>query len=143
MTPQCGRERRRGACPRRISRFIEPALLLLLCRHPLHGYALMDGLDDLGFEGYPVDFSAVYRTLRRLEHAGMVVSDWDLEVTAGPPRRVYDITPKGHEYLARWVVELRATDRVLHTFLDAYRQEVGDAEDLCQPTLDEDIELTA
>lgn len=124
--------RRRGrgggeAYPRRIARFIEPALLLLLRQTPTHGYGLMEGLRTLGFRDYPVDFSAVYRTLRGLEEAAMVQSDWDLEVTAGPPRRVYTITPEGEAHLAQWVSELRATDRVLHAFLDAYSAEYEDS----------------
>ncbi len=121
-----GRRRRRGqgpAGPRRIRRFVEPALLLLLHRDPMHGYGLMEGLDSLGFEEYPVDFSAIYRTLRNLEEVGMVESSWDLEVTAGPPRRVYTITSKGKGYLADWVKDLRATDKVLHSFLEAYKDE--------------------
>lgn len=128
--PQRNRRGRRGACPKRISRFIEPALLFLLCRQPLHGYALMDGLASLGFDRYPVDFSAVYRTLRRLEEAGMVESDWDVEISAGPPRRVYQIRPEGQRFLARWVEDLRATDRLLHRFLDAYETEVGSQADV-------------
>lgn len=91
----------------------------------MHGYGLMDGLRSLGFEEYPVDFSAVYRTLRNLEMEGMVRSDWDLEVAAGPPRRVYTIAPEGEAYLARCVEDLHATDRVLHTFLDAYNAARG------------------
>ena len=109
--------------PRRISRFIEPALLLLLAREPVHGYGLMEGLHSLGFEDYPVDYSAVYRTLRGLEDEGMVESTWDVEASAGPPRRVYTITPAGKAHLATWVRELRATDRILHTFLRAYDDE--------------------
>ena len=120
------RRGRRAACPRRISRFVEPVLLLLLCRRPLHGYALMEGLQSLGFETYPVDFSAVYRTLRRLEETGMVRSDWDLEETSGPPRRVYEITAAGQAHLGHWVDDLRATDRILHEFLNAYDQEIDD-----------------
>ena len=106
--------------PRRIARFIEPAMLLLLRSAPTHGYGLMAGLDEMGFGEYPVDYSAVYRTLRSLEERGMVRSSWDLEVTSGPPRRVYTITPAGEDHLASWVTELEATDRVLHSFLEAY-----------------------
>ena len=123
------RRARRGAaevaCPRRISRFVEPAMLLLLQREPMHGYGLMEGLQSVGFKEYPVDFSAVYRTLRRLEQSEMVSSDWDLEVSAGPPRRVYTITEAGRQHLATWVEELEATDKVLHTFLEAYETDLS------------------
>lgn len=106
--------------PRRITRFVEPAILLLLSQQPAHGYGLMDGLSGLGFDEYPVDYSAVYRTLRRLEERGMVISDWDMNQTSGPPRRVYRVTADGDAFLERWVSELRATDLILHRFLEAF-----------------------
>ena len=115
-----GRGRGGGACPQPIRGFIQPALLLLLHMQPTHGYGLMEGLRGIGFHNYPVDSSVVYRTLRQLEETGMVNSDWDTEITAGPPRRVYRLTEAGHQYLGDWVADLRATDSVLHSFLDAY-----------------------
>jgi PadR family transcriptional regulator PadR len=116
---------RRGQCmggvqPRRIRRFIEPALLLLLHSRPMHGYALLEGLDRLGFDTYPADPSTVYRILRDLEEAGMIESEWDADETAGPPRRVYRLAAAGDAYLRDWVAELRATDHLLHRFLEAY-----------------------
>lgn len=116
-----GGQRKGRSCPRRIARFVEPVLLLLLHRRPMHGYALMEGLLSLGLEDYPVDSSAIYRTLRSLEKSGMVQSRWDIDVAAGPPRRVYTITERGEAYLAHWVEDIRATDRVLQTFLAAYQ----------------------
>lgn len=106
--------------PRRIRRFAEPAVLLLLHERPTHGYALLDGLTRLGLEAYPADSSVIYRILRDLEQAGMIASEWDTEDTGGPPRRVYQLTHEGNEHLKAWVEELRATDRILHRFLDAY-----------------------
>lgn len=121
---------RRGICgdniqPRRISRFLEPALLLLLHRQPSHGYALIEGLDRLGMEAYPADVSAIYRILYDLEDAGMITSTRETEQTAGPPRRVYALTEQGEAYLAAWVQELQETDRLLHRFLDAYHEHVN------------------
>jgi len=109
------------ACPRRIRRFVEPALLLLVNRRPSHGYALIEGLRSLGLGRYPIDSSAIYRSLRRLEGAGMVRSTWETEIAAGPPRRVYTITPAGESYLADWVEDLQATEAMLRVFLGAYR----------------------
>ena len=116
--------------PRRIRRFMEPALLLLLHRNPAHGYALVEGLKTLGLDAYPTDISAIYRILYDLEADGMLVSTRDAEETAGPPRRVYELTEMGDMHLRAWVEELRETDRLLHTFMDAYHahQEQHEAE---------------
>lgn len=114
------RHRRGGGAPRRIRRFLEPALLLLLHCNPSHGYALAEGLKDLGLEAYPTDISALYRILYDLEEQGMVVSRREAEESAGPPRRVYELTEEGDAYLHAWVEELRHTDRLLHRFFDAY-----------------------
>jgi len=92
----------------------------LLSREPMHGYALMDGLRHLGMADYPIDKSAIYRALRALEGRGVVESDWDVSVTSGPPRRVYTLTESGHDYLDEWLGDLRATARMLSTFIDVY-----------------------
>jgi PadR family transcriptional regulator PadR len=109
-----------GISPRRIRGFVEPATLLLLLRDSTHGYGLLDQMAELGFGDYPVDPSAIYRTLRQLEMEGMVTSRWDPNSVAGPPKRVYDVTEAGRRYLASWVEELRVTDRILHRFLEIY-----------------------
>lgn len=108
-----------GPCPRRIHRFVEPCLLLLLHRDRTHGYDLLEGLNEFGFEENPVDSSVVYRALREMEAQGLVTSTWDT-TGRGPPRRVYRITAEGDRYLANWVGDLQETDRVLHHFLAAY-----------------------
>jgi len=106
-------------CPRRIQRFLEPCLLLLLHRQQAHGYELVEGLEPFGFGQNPADLSTVYRILRDLEDRGFVISHWDTS-NAGPARRQYTITDDGDRYLAWWVQDLRETDRALHSFLDTY-----------------------
>ena len=106
-------------CPRRIHRFLEPCLLLLLHCHQAHGYELVEGLKPFGFEQYQADLSTVYRVLRGLEERGFAVSQWDTS-NVGPARRQYTITEDGDRYLAWWVQSLRETDRTLHSFLDHY-----------------------
>jgi PadR family transcriptional regulator PadR len=107
------------ACPRRIHRFLEPCLLLLLHCNEAHGYELLDGLKSFGFDQNPVDSSTVYRFLRDLEERDLVTSRWDTG-GAGPARRLYQISEEGDRYLAWWVDDLRETDRVLHHFLKTY-----------------------
>ncbi len=115
--------RRRGpygkACPRRIGRFLEPCLLLLLRSREVHGYELLEGLREFGFGENPVDSSTVYRMLRALEAGGQVISRWEVE-GSGPPRRLYRLTHVGGQSLNAWVADLRETDKVLHHFLHVY-----------------------
>jgi PadR family transcriptional regulator PadR len=107
------------ACPRRINRFLEPCLLLLLHCNEAHGYELLEDLKPFGFEQNPVDSSTVYRILRSLEEMGIVSSRWETG-GAGPARRLYKITDEGDRYLAWWVEDLRATDRMLHHYLQKH-----------------------
>ena len=109
------------ACPRRIQRFLEPCLLLLLHCDEVHGYELVEGLGPFGFEQNPVDLSTVYRMLRGLEERGFVTSRWDTD-SGGPARRLYRISEEGDRYLAWWVDDLLETDRVLHFFLETYHK---------------------
>jgi PadR family transcriptional regulator PadR len=105
-----------------IRRFMEPVLLLLLYQDASHGYDLVSALEPFGLGD--VAPGPVYRTLRGLESAGLVESEWDTESSAGPARRVYCLTEPGRRYLVDWVEELRETDSALHHFLAAYDRNV-------------------
>jgi poly-beta-hydroxybutyrate-responsive repressor len=114
-----------GACLRRISRFLEPCLLLLLRGDATHGYNLLEALRQFGFAPGSVDASVVYRILREMEDAGWVSSQWDT-AGSGPPRRVYTVTADGEEYLAAWINDLRCTRDEIDQFIETYtRQEAG------------------
>ena len=102
---------------RPIRGFLEPCLLLVLKRGKSHGYDLRGALAPFGLD--EVNPSLVYRALRDMEAQEWVESEWDTETTAGPARRVYQITDAGDLYLDQWAADLRETDRVLHAFLDA------------------------
>ena len=122
------RRRRRGRGGRgqfsggAIRRFLEPVLLLLLHRGASHGYELVNALEPFGLGD--VAPGPVYRTLRGLEAAGLVESEWDTESSGGPARRVYRLTPAGRHHLAGCVEELRETDDMLHHFLGAYNRHI-------------------
>ncbi len=113
-----------GACPRRISRFLEPCLLLLLREDATHGYNLLDALRQFGFTPGTVDASVVYRILREMEGAGWVSSQWDT-AGSGPPRRVYAVTADGEEYLAAWINDLRTTRDEIDQFIAIYTRQAN------------------
>ena len=105
-----------------LRRFLEPCLLLLLEAQPSHGYDLARALADYGMAD--IDASLVYRALRGLEAAGMVLSEWE-NAASGPSRRIYCLSPAGRVYLTEWHEQLRKTDLVLHRFLESYARQMG------------------
>lgn len=110
-----------GACPRRISRFLEPCLLLLLRGDASHGYNLSDGLQQFGFTAGFIDISVVYRLLREMEAQGWVTSQWDT-AGSGPPRRIYHVTADGDAYLRWWIDDLRRTRDEIDRFVALFDQ---------------------
>ncbi len=116
--------RRRGGsrnrCGRRINRFLEPCLLLLLHGGESHGYELLENLGRFGFSENPADSSTIYRILRSFEERGFVTSSW-AEGDSGPARRVYVLSSSGDGYLQMWVGDLEETDRILHRFFSEYQ----------------------
>ena len=83
---------------------VEPALLVLLRKQPAHGYTLLSELNAFGMES--VHPSVVYRTLREMEELEWIQSDWEMDQTQGPPRRIYHLTPQGEEVLQYWKQEM-------------------------------------
>jgi len=93
----------------------------MLARGEAHGYSLLDGINEFGFDRERFDPSLVYRALREMEEAGWVSSRWG-EESQGPKRRVYQILPEGEACLSEWVADLRRTRDEIDALLTAYVQ---------------------
>jgi len=106
--------------PQRLSRLIEPVVLLVLKRHPgVHGYELMHHIHNYAMTGGSVEPGAVYRVLRQLERDGMVRSQWVL-AEAGAARRIYFLTEEGEVLLDDWVDVLRQWHHEMGQFVQDY-----------------------
>lgn len=97
--------------------FLRPCLLLLLSESSAHGYDLLDRLGELGLER---DAGGLYRTLRTMEHEGLVASEWEAS-TLGPDRRRYSLTSLGRQRLETWAAGLDLLRGSLEGFLKRYR----------------------
>lgn len=93
--------------------YLRPCLLLLLHESTAHGYDLLERLREFGIER---DAGGLYRTLRLMEHEGLVTSDWESSTT-GPDRRRYEITERGSARLATWALGLSETQASIERFL--------------------------
>jgi DNA-binding PadR family transcriptional regulator len=73
--------------------------LRLIHEKPMHGYQIMEELNSRGFlQQDRLEAGSVYTILRRMEHHGLITSEWE-EIATGPDRRVYTITEEGSEIL--------------------------------------------
>jgi PadR family transcriptional regulator, regulatory protein PadR len=99
--------------------FARPCLLLLLAEAPAHGYELMERLRPFGFEVN--DPATVYKSLRQMEDEGLLSSFWDTS-NRGPARRIYALTPDGHELLGAWAAALANSRDLLDYFMARHAQ---------------------
>ena len=86
-----------------LPKLVQPLMLAVLAREPLHGYAIAQRLareEDMHL-GEPPDHSGVYRLLRGMERRGLLSSRL-AESESGPARREYALTDLGRACLTRW-----------------------------------------
>jgi len=84
-------------------RVVREVLLALLAREASHGYQLRARLAlALGPLARALNDGQVYVTLNRLEKAGLVTSE-RVGQADRPDRRVYELTPAGHDQVTEWL----------------------------------------
>jgi PadR family transcriptional regulator, regulatory protein PadR len=79
-------------------------LELLNSRGRMHGYGIVQALDELG--DLVAGLSTVYPVLKRLEADGLVEATWETDMP-GNPRKYYEITKDGAAFLMRAQAEWR------------------------------------
>lgn len=104
-----------------MEKFMEVCLLVLLYKDTSHGYGLIEHLANFGFSEEQLNVSTLYRTLRKMEQEGFVVSIWEAG-NQGPRRRVYTITDNGKQELAYWVELLKGRKARIETLLSKYEE---------------------
>ena len=107
-----------------LDKLIQPAILAILTKGPLHGYELARQIGDIPhFLDEAPDMSGVYRMLKALEKRGMVTADWN--ITQGErPKRVFAITDIGRQCLKNWVETLQNYHKTIGSLLKATQKAV-------------------
>jgi len=113
-----------GCHTQRTSKFLMPAILILLAKGRSYGYHLRDDMKKQGLQDGVPDQAAIYRLLRQMELNGTVKSQWDTK-SSGPARRSYQITAKGQKLLAAWAKEIEQRREQLGRLLEAYHAVSG------------------
>jgi poly-beta-hydroxybutyrate-responsive repressor len=104
----------------RSSRYLVPALLLLLAEKSSHGYELTERYSDLGFTDASFDPGAIYRTLKLLESENLIKSKWETD-NVGPAKKIYSITPEGLEMLSSWIADIERRKNIFENFLQRFK----------------------
>ncbi|MGX7673933.1 PadR family transcriptional regulator [Plantactinospora sp. DSM 117369] len=78
---------------------LDMCMLALLAGAPTHGYELVRRLNAAGLEA--VGYGTVYPLLTRMRRLGLVADELQ-DSPSGPARKVYRLTPQGHQALDGW-----------------------------------------
>ena len=119
----CDQNDEKKACtclPLALEKLTQPTILMLLAQNKAHGYELIQKLNQIDCIDGELEAATVYRTLRRMEHDGLIVSSWE-HGEFGPARRQYVLTGLGREHLEYWVSSLKARMGQIETFIAHYK----------------------
>ena len=96
--------------------------LRLIHEKPMHGYQIMEELSTRGFLNKErLEAGTVYTILRRMEHHGLITSQWE-ENTEGPDRRVYTATTEGTMILKEGLETMLQRKALLDDLAAYYKQ---------------------
>jgi len=110
--------------PHRVEKFIKICLLTLLYNETSHGYSLIEGLGEYGFEKEDLSISTIYRNLRKMEKEGLVISSWK-ESSSGTKKRVYTITENGKESLSEYIEFIKYRKSLMESLINSYKNKLG------------------
>jgi len=100
-----------------LPKLVRPAVLSVLAKGALHGYAILEELKRLTFCGdCPPDHTAIYRALQAMETEGLIASDWE-HPPSGPAKHNYRLTPRGRACLRKWKSTLQDYRQTIDTLL--------------------------
>lgn len=114
-----------------LSRLSQPTILVILAqsKEPLHGYMIVQlAAESPMFGGKKPDATGIYRSLKRMEEAGYVESEWDTP-QQGSAKRMFTLTEKGYRCLRRWIDALACYELTL----EELRSEAAKALDIELP----------
>lgn len=114
----CNKQEKEKPCCRRRGRAqqgasVEPVALAALLLTGGHGYDMRKTIIETTDGQLDVDVGGLYRSLRRLEEEGAVVSSWS-EDHGGPARREYELTEQGIELAEQWLDTLKQREKIDH-----------------------------
>ena len=110
-----------------LNKLTQPTILAILADagKPLHGYAIVQlAADSPMYGGKKPDATGIYRTLRKMQDAELLTSEWG-ESDEGPSKRSFDLTDKGRKALRRWIDALACYTLTIEEFRKTAAESLG------------------
>lgn len=95
-------------------------ILLILAMEPAHGLGILNRMNEIA-HGHRLDTAVIYRVLKKMEQEALITAEWQ-DSTAGPRKKVYQITEAGLAELALYREDMVACMMRYQSFLDLYDQ---------------------
>jgi DNA-binding PadR family transcriptional regulator len=107
--------------------WIQLLILRIIYEMPLHGYLLLEKMNELLAGRRPIKPGSLYTILRRMEKSGLLSSDWDRE-SSRLKRRVYKLTEAGLERLKNGRRMVMGQRKVLDEMMNFYEKHFQESE---------------
>lgn len=109
--------------------WIQFLLLRVLYEQPMHGYQLLEEIEERSAGCHRLEPGSIYTILRRMEAGGLLKSRWEKN-ESGPDRRIYKVTDEGARALQaglEMMVRRRAlTDDLIEFYRKNFERKGGD-----------------
>jgi len=107
---------------RRGGSLVQLFILRILYLSPMHGYKLLGEVNKLLVGRRSMKTGSLYTILRRMEKAGLLVSEWD-KSSSRLDRRIYKPSVEGIEVLKDGRRRMEEQKRALDDMIDFYNEQ--------------------
>ncbi len=107
--------------------WIQFLILRVLYEKPMHGYQLLEEIEEKSCGCHKLESGSIYTLLRRMEERGLLESRWE-KVEGGPERRVYTVTKNGVEALRRGLSSIVKRKLLFDDLTRFYEEHFGKGE---------------
>ena len=108
--------------------WIQFLILRLLYEKPTYGYQLMEALEEKSCGCHRLETGSIYTLLRRMEHRGLLESEWE-HIETGPDRRVYKVTERGKEALKSGLESIAKRKAMMDDLAEFYERNFLEAKE--------------
>jgi PadR family transcriptional regulator, regulatory protein PadR len=99
--------------------WIQFLIMRILYEKPMHGYQLLEEIEERSCGCHKLEPGSIYTLLRRMEERGLLESRWE-KAEGGPDRRVYRLTSKGVEALKTGLTSIIKRRRLFEDLANFY-----------------------